>query len=208
MPSISVKDATGATQTINTLPAVGAAATAAALPVTLASDQSPVTIGNKSAIPSASFSRPADTTAYALGDLVANSTTAGSVVPMSLTVARVNAGTGQILRARLSKSGTSVTNASFRVHLFKTAPATVTNGDNGAFSVSGVAAGYLGFADITTDQAFTDGCSGRAIPYTGAPILFQSGAAVQTIYALIEARGAYTPVSAETFTVELEVVQD
>jgi hypothetical protein len=32
------------------------------------------------ALASASFTRPADTTAYASGDLVANSTTAGSVV--------------------------------------------------------------------------------------------------------------------------------
>jgi hypothetical protein len=34
-------------------------------------------------IVSARFTRPSDTTAYASGDLVANSTTAGSVVPMS-----------------------------------------------------------------------------------------------------------------------------
>lgn len=47
MPSVSVKDAAGSTQTIQTLPAVGAAATAAALPVTIASDQTvPVSLAS------------------------------------------------------------------------------------------------------------------------------------------------------------------
>lgn len=39
MPSIQVKDANSATQTVQTLPAVGQAASAASLPVVLASDQ-------------------------------------------------------------------------------------------------------------------------------------------------------------------------
>lgn len=47
MPSVSVKDAAGSTQTIQTLPAVGAAATAASLPVTIASDQTvPVSLAS------------------------------------------------------------------------------------------------------------------------------------------------------------------
>lgn len=44
MPSIQVKDANSATQTVNTLPAVGQAASAASLPVVLASDQSAVPV--------------------------------------------------------------------------------------------------------------------------------------------------------------------
>src|SRR5688572_29350805 len=35
---------------------------------------------------SATFNRPADTTAYSIGDLVANNTAAGSVTPLSFTV--------------------------------------------------------------------------------------------------------------------------
>ena len=35
---------------------------------------------------SQSFTRPGDTTPYASGDLVANSTTAGSVVPLTFTI--------------------------------------------------------------------------------------------------------------------------
>jgi len=104
----------------------------------------------------ATFTRPADTTAYASADLVANSTTAGSVTPMSFAVGRPNAG-GQIRRVRIVKSGTSAANATFRLHLYSASP-TVANGDNGAFSTD-KAANYNGFVDVTAANtvAFTDG---------------------------------------------------
>ena len=57
-------------------------------------------------IATASFTRPADTTAYASGDLVANSTTAGSVIPMTFVIRPENRGS-MIRRARIKKSGTS-----------------------------------------------------------------------------------------------------
>src|SRR6185437_974597 len=81
---------------------------------------------------SANFTRPADTTAYATGDLVANSTTAGSVTPLSFTAPRYATGSGQVRRARLKKSTNTTTNATFRLHLYATSP-TPTNGDNGAW---------------------------------------------------------------------------
>jgi hypothetical protein len=166
-------------------------------------------VGGNTVVATANFTRPADTNAYAVGDLVANSTTAGSVLPMSLIVARKNAGTGRVLRARLAKTSASLTNASFRVHLFKTAPAT-TPGDNAAFAaaVSGVAAVYLGYVDVTMDVAFTDGAKGFGALASGPCISFDAPAGVMTMAALIEARAAYTPGSAETFTLALEVDRD
>lgn len=163
-------------------------------------------VGALSALVTATFTRPADTNAYASGDLVANSTTAGSVTPMTLAIGRGDsnaAATGMIRRLRLRKSGTSITNASFRVHLYRTSSITCANGDNGAFSTN-QAANYVGRFDVTMDQAFTDGASGNGIPAVGSEVNFASA----TYYALIEARGAYTPASGETFTVELEVVQN
>lgn len=156
--------------------------------------------------PTGTFTRPADTTAYASGDLVANSTTAGSAVAMTLTPARVAAGSFMIRRLQLRKSGTGVTGASFRVHLFRAAPATITNGDNGVFSVSG-AADYIGAFDVTVDRAFTDGACGFGVPVVG-PDMTVKLASGQTIRALIEARGAYTPISAEVFTVTLDTLQN
>ena len=143
-------------------------------------------------IVSAKFTRPSDTTAYASGDLVANSTTAGSVAAMQLAVAP---GPRQIRRVRLLKSGTGTTNAAFRAHLYGAAP-TAANGDNSAWSTSQAAA-YFGSVDVTVDKAFTDGAAGQA---TGEINVNVAG----IVYALLEARGAYTPASAEVFTLSIE----
>jgi len=155
-----------------------------------------------------SFTRPADTTAYASGDLVANSTTAGSVAAVELThVGNKPAGTGMIRRVVLRKSGTSTTNATFRVHLMRADPATVTNGDNGAFSISGVA-DYLGSADVTIDEAFTDGAWGAAAPNAGSEFMIRLGPGEQSIYAMVETTAAYTPGNAEVFTIGVDLIDE
>jgi hypothetical protein len=158
---------------------------------------------------SANFTRPADTTAYASGDLAANSTTAASVTALSWTAAEAyttQASAGFFIRAaKLKKSTTSVTNAAFRLHLYGTDPAASTgiaNGDNGAFSVNDAA--YLGWFDFGAMVGHRNFAVARSAPAAGAEIshALSSG---QTIYGLLEVRGAYTPGSAEVFTVELEV---
>ena len=159
-----------------------------------------------SAVPTASFTRPANTTAYAVGNLVANSTTAGSVVPMQLEVARRPGGTGQIVRMRLRKSGAVLTNASFRVHLYRTAP-TPTNGDNGAWLTTGALA-YIGAFDITLDRAFSDGAHGTGLPLAGPVVVFAADEDSVVLHALLEARAAYTPASGEVFTLAAETVRD
>lgn len=152
----------------------------------------------------ASFTRPNDTTAYASGDLVANNTTAGSVAPLALTLdnpARV----GTIIsRALLSKSGTTATNANFRIHFYDASP-TVANGDNAAWS-SNKAANYLGYIDQTAMLAFTDGCAGFAGAAAGSEMRVRLSAGGSTIYALLEAKAAYTPVAQEVFTLKIEFV--
>lgn len=157
------------------------------------------------ATPSATFDRPADTAAYAIGDLVANNTVAGAVLPLEFTVARVAAGAFSIIKARLRKSGTWVTGASFKLHLFSAAP-TVTYGDNGAF-LPNQAVSWLGSIDFSSMQAFSDGAVGNGIPSTGSAITVKL-AAGQIIYGLMESRGAGTPVSSESFTLILEALQD
>lgn len=166
---------------------------------------SPVSVVGFIARPSASFTRPADTTAYAVGDLVANSTSAGSVAPMTFTAARIAAGTGQIRRVQIRKSGAGVVAAQFRVHFYTASP-TPTNGDNGAWLTTGSAA-YLGGVDVVVDRAFSDGAVGIGVPMSGSEINFAL-ASGQSIFALLEARAAYTPVSVEQFAVTLEVLQN
>lgn len=156
--------------------------------------------------PSASFTRPADTTAYASGDLVANSTTAGSVVPMSFTAARVSAGGFRVRRARIKKSDATLTNAQFRLHLYGADPSAstgITNGDGAAWLTKH--ANYIGSIDITVDKAFSDSSAGSAAPAATLHVTLASG---QTVWGLLEARAAYVPVSAESFTVALELQAD
>jgi hypothetical protein len=159
--------------------------------------------------PLVSFTRPADTTAYAAGDLAANSVTAGSVTPMSWTLQSTNiVGPFSLYRARLTKTTTSVTNASYRLHLYSALPA-VANGDNGAFS-STQAANYLGSIalDLTTTPGakFSDGAAGHGAMAAGADanVRLPSGT---TIYGLLEVLAAYTPGSAEIFTVTLDLIE-
>lgn len=160
-------------------------------------------VGGHTARISAGFTRPADTTAYAVGDLVANDTTAGSVTAMSFAIGRDALGSGgMIRRARLRKSGTSVVSASFRLHLYS-APPVPSNGDNGAWLTDG-AANYVGSIDVICDKVFTDGAAGNGAPGSGSEINFTA----DTCYGLLEARGAYTPASGETFDVLLEVIQN
>lgn len=157
---------------------------------------------------SGSFTRPNDTTAYASGDLVANSTTAGSVVPVTLGGFGESGGAGStmIRRCVIRKSGTGTTSASFRVHLYDTSSITFANGDNSAWSTNKVA-NYLGAFDVTVDRAFTDGAWGAGAPVTGSELLerFASG---QSLYAVVEARGAYTPTANEVFTITLDEVKE
>jgi hypothetical protein len=147
----------------------------------------------------ATFARPANTTAYTVGDIVANHATAASVIVAQLDVSPIPGVPVSLDRVRLEKSNNSLVNASFRVHFFKSAPA-VTSGDNAAIAVAGRAAGYIGKADIVMDQSFTDGAFGVAAVSFAAQLASGS----KRLYAVIEALGAYTPASAEQFTVTLE----
>lgn len=151
--------------------------------------------------PAYTFTRPADTTAYTAGDLVANNVTAGSVVPISWVMPL--GATFAVHGIRIFKSTTVATNASFRLHLYAALP-TVANGDNGAWS-SSQASMYLGNISATM-LAFTDGCSFASpiIPVISLNIC-RGTVAARTIYGLLEVTAAYTPGSAETFSTQLIV---
>ena len=147
----------------------------------------------------ASFIRPADAVAYAVGDLVANHAAAANVVPLEVELSHVASGTGLLTALRLNKSSPSLVNAQFRVHLFRMRP-TVAGGDNAAFAANGFASQYLGSVDVTMDVTHSDGASGRAL----AALRFDCRPGEKTFFALIEARGAYQPVNAEQFRLTAE----
>lgn len=146
------------------------------------------------------FTRPDDSDPYAIGDLIANSTTLADVVALAFGV-RHKTTPFAIKRVKLSKSSDELSGAKFRVHLFTQEP-TPTNADNAAFETG--KDGYLGPIDITVDQAFGDGSVGFGEPDIGWEVL-PSTMTRGKLYALIEARDEYGPEAEEIFTVELEL---
>ena len=161
------------------------------------------TIGQPQIVTGSATTRPANTTGYGFGQLVANSTASSSVAPGTIAAARGINTPSTILRCRLLKTGTGITNAIFRIHLYNVAP-TVANGDGGVW-LSNQAANYLGSMDVTIDKVMSDGAVGNGFPSVGATIAFAPLSGSQNIYYLIEARAAYTPASGEVFTPILEV---
>lgn len=150
---------------------------------------------------SCTITRPADTTPYASGDLVANDTTAGSVVMASWQFSSV---AGLWLReVRLYRSQASITNSDFRLWLHNDSAVTFTNGDNGALSIA------------SSTLAITSVAAAVELPSSDAKLLTGAGsvqiatfdrgliALPNTPYGFLEARAAYTPASAEVFTIVL-----
>lgn len=146
----------------------------------------------------ASFTRPADTTAYTANDLVANSTTAANVVPMTFSL-----GYGsclRILQAKIKFNSSTNTNGKFLIHLYNALP-TCTNGDNGAWLTT--ESNYCGnIAVDCTVQTFSDNSTGIGT-YVNTSVEVPLLIAGFQFYGLLQATAAYTPTSAEVLSVFL-----
>lgn len=169
------------------------------------------------------FTRPADTTAYANGDLVANNTTAASVVPLDFLSGGnfLDTRAGWLRRAVVSLrgAGISATNGTFNLDLFRYRPA-VANGDNGAYApIAGP--GLLGpdwicrlsgaLVVATANEAYGSLQPGGANnqfdvairldrPASNAPFGPTDG-----LFGLLSAGAAWTPVASATVSVRLEL---
>lgn len=160
-------------------------------------------------VSTASFTRPADTTAYNAGDLVANSTTPGAVSPLVFSSAKLGSGRGIIRRIRLFKTAATTTAAIFNIHLFATSPVS-SAGDNDAFAVD-TSANFLGTVTIDmTSGAFATAADIIKTAAVSPEINFDLASvspSSRRLYALIQTGtgGTYTPESEETFTVTIEM---
>jgi hypothetical protein len=163
--------------------------------------------------PYASFSRPADTTSYAQGDLVANDVDQGDVIPLRFGVGKLGYGTGKVVGGRLHKDDETVTNADFILHLF-TAEPDPSVGDNAQLNSTGTYAvasleSYIGSItfDMTTGAAATSGSLTESVALT-APLYFDlelETNAGRVLYGLLEADAAYAPASGEIFKIWLHI---
>ena len=161
-------------------------------------------VTGKTVVLTGSFTRPADTTAYTANDQVANSTSA----PVAGTITSIVRGTGMgavVLGATLLKSTNVTTNASFRARLFSAAP--VMANDNAAYSPALASLALcLGHIDFSVPIAGAD-CV-RFVGTLYSDRIAIANLAATTLWWNLQALGAYTPGSAEAFSLILSLVQD
>ncbi len=186
--------------------AFGSAVSASSIPMVIASDQAniPTISGTATMYVGSGITRPSGTTAYALGQMILNNATAGSVTLQSMRVSSAANKVFTVVGGGMMISGTVTTNALFRVHLFNALP-TMTNGDTGAFQggmtmASGGVPIYLGSYDVNLMQGGSDVAVGYGFTTNGNPITATPVSGQNYVYYIIEARQAFTPITNEVFT--------
>lgn len=158
------------------------------------------------------FTRPNDTTQYAAGDLVGNSTTASAVVALEWKWSRSDLSRKQIAirQGIINVSGAgAIASKAIRIHLFTVVPTFTSAGDNSAIStvVATGFANWIGALDIAAMQLVADGSFGVGGPLAGSEIIWDNLLApsgeTMSLFGFLEARGAYTPAAQETYSVTL-----
>lgn len=144
------------------------------------------------------FTRPADTTAYAIGDVVSNSTS--STLLMTFAGAgRSNANSGYITKARLLTSQAANV-AAFRLWLFNASSVTVAN-DNAAYVFTyaddAKLVGYIDFPAMATSIGSGTGAFSQLVD--SIRMGYVCAAADTALYGFLETRTIFTPANAQTF---------
>ena len=171
-------------------------------PIPVADAGGSLTVDGKAYRSTATITRPSNTTAYTAGDVVGD--TGGSAI-ISLTAAGPTAGFVIIQSISLVFSDSTVPSGmgAFRVHLYSASPTAIA--DNAAFDlVSGEHATYMGYIDLPAPLDFGSTIYTQT-DYPGR--LIKLAAASTTLFAEIETRGAYTPVSASTVSLRINTLE-
>ena len=161
-----------------------------------------LTVDGKSYRSTFTITRPSNATPYTAGDVVGD--TSGSAI-ISLTSAGPAAGYVIIQSVSLVFSDSDKPNgmSGFRLHLYSASPTAIA--DNAVFDlVSGDRATYIGFVDLPTPADFGSSLYTQT-DYTGR--LIKLNAASTTLFAELETRGAYTPVSASTVAICVNLLE-
>lgn len=201
--------------------ALGQTTAAGSVPVVLSSDQTIAVgsiaageahigeVGGRTVKVNSSFTRPADTNTYAAGDALADSTSAPTVNTVT-NAARINAGSGVILNATLLDSANVAAAGSFEVWIFDTT--WTPDNDNAVFTPTDAELATL-VAIVPFNVSYvgdaTVGAGGNRV-YQSDPVNrgFVCGASSRNLFWALVLRNAFTPVSAEIFTLRLTILQD
>jgi len=170
-------------------------------------------VGSNTSVVGVEFTRPSDTTAYAARDVVCNSTSSPSSITFA-DFARVNQGSGIVIRARLFTDKKDVT-AQFRLHLFHTAPTAIA--DNSPYTLLYVNAanriGQVDFPAMGSEDPTNSTASAAMRPAadgsSGPPNLwYQAASGSRAIYGVLETLSAFTPASGQKCYIQLAAIND
>lgn len=160
-------------------------------------------VASVSSLVTSSFTRPANTTAYAAKTIISS----GSVLNFA-NLARVNAGSGTIVKARLLTSQAANV-ARHRLHLFISAPTLIADGGAATLLYTDAASrvGIIEFpACAMGGTGSTAAGAMRPSPEGGFPVpnlMFKCAAASRALHYLLETVDAYTPDSGQQYFLEL-----
>jgi len=171
-------------------------------PLPVSDNGNSLTVDGKAYRSVATITRPSNTTAYTAGDVIGD--TGGSAI-ISLTTAGPSGGFIILQSASLvfSDSVVPAGMGAFRIHLYSVSPTAIA--DNAAFDlVSGDRDTYMGYVDLSTPLDFGSTIYTQT-DYPGR--LIKLAAASATLFAEIETRGAYTPVSASTVSLRINTLE-
>lgn len=145
------------------------------------------------------FTRPSDTNAYSINDVVSDDTTTTTMQAIA-NAGRVSGGSGYIVGIRISTNKKSIT-PQFRIHFFNTTGATLS-GDNANWQDKYAdAAKRVAFYDMpamTTGADTTNSDMSRALDMT---MRIPYVCAATSLYFVLETLTAFTPSSGQKFTV-------
>lgn len=145
-----------------------------------------------------SVTRPADTTAYAVGDAITNSTSAPVVFELDL--ASVGAVVGQACEIRKVSVASSAKQSTLPLFNLYLAPTTFTaTNDNAALDIDDTTMEDGGSWFACDEQFYTASNCRVSKSNTNSPMIL--AVADTKIYGTLQAANIYTPVSGEKFTI-------
>jgi hypothetical protein len=151
------------------------------------------------------FSRPADTTAYAVLDSIADKTSAANVLVFPNAL-RVAGGSGYVTKVQIS-TDQKANVASYRLWLFSSNPTPVS--DNALLGIlyleNGIRLGKVDVGPLAAEDATASTCAVGLNTDIRLPVSAGGG---QALYGLLETLTVFTPASAQKFWVELTIEQN
>jgi hypothetical protein len=150
-----------------------------------------------------SFTRPANTTQYAIGDAVSDSTSSPTVLEFANIATNVTK-TIIIQEVMITSSAAQATLPQFKLWLFNASPTAIN--DNSAFTLTDAENNTCqATIELTSPNVISSKATNNSrLEITNLQRIIRAGSSSLSLYGLLEARNAYTPISGEIFTIALK----